>query len=226
MKKTIAIFLTGIISINLSAQSGEDNFKTVCAACHTIGKGLLVGPDLKGSHNKHQEKWLIKWIKSSQTMVNEGDKKAVELFNQYNQIPMPDNPQFSDADAKAIIAYIKKESGDNTEAAAVTTEKKQEEITTLPATSASAAPATEIIEAQEVKNTKDISPANSNLSDKSGVTAQPVGTIPPGNNSSGNTFLFLGIGLGALFFLSVLALLGKSVITLSKELKKKYDYQQ
>jgi len=89
------------------AQSGEQTFKTVCATCHTIGKGKLVGPDLKDVDKRHEEAWMLKWVKSSQTMVKEGDPTAVKLFNDNNKIPMPDQPTFTDDQIKSVLAYIK-----------------------------------------------------------------------------------------------------------------------
>lgn len=217
MKKLFCLFAPGLISLQLLAQSGEEHFKTVCAACHTVGKGLLVGPDLKGSHKKHPEKWLIKWIRSSQTMVNEGDKKAVELFNQYNQIPMPDNPQFSDADIKAIIAYIKTESGD-------VVEKDQAGTSVSPEK-----PSGKSIENEAAGNKPEeksaavtapapAAPAEKPINESTAGIVSQAAAAPVEINKSGNTFLYLGIGLMILFFLSALAVLAKSVLTLSKEL--------
>jgi len=89
----------------LAQKSPVDNFK-VCAACHTIGKGKLVGPDLKGVTERREEAWLIKFIQSSQTMIKSGDKIAVKLFEENNKIPMPDNP-LTDAEVKELLKYIK-----------------------------------------------------------------------------------------------------------------------
>ncbi len=115
MKKTFIIVLIAIGSVKLFAQAptvdaGKTLFAANCVACHTVGKGRLVGPDLKGVHAKYPETRLIKWIKSSQTLIKAGDPAAVALFKEYNNIPMPDFNQLSDANIKSIIAYIKKES--------------------------------------------------------------------------------------------------------------------
>ncbi len=79
---------------------------SVCGACHTIGKGRLVGPDLKGVNDKYEEAWLISFIRSSQTMVKSGDKDAVKIFDEY-KIPMPDNANLTDDQIKGILSYIK-----------------------------------------------------------------------------------------------------------------------
>lgn len=107
INRLLALFLLLFI-YNLSSiaqKSAEDNFKT-CAACHSIGKGKLVGPDLKGVTKKYEEAWLIKFIRSSQTMVKAGDELAVKTFEENGKIPMPDN-NLSDEEIKALLDYIK-----------------------------------------------------------------------------------------------------------------------
>lgn len=88
------------------AQKGETLFKSNCASCHTIGRGVAVGPDLKDVQNRHDEAWTLKWVHSSQTMIKAGDPVAVKLFNDNNKMVMPDQP-LSDAEIKEILAYIK-----------------------------------------------------------------------------------------------------------------------
>ena len=90
----------------LAQDKGEASFKQICAACHTIGKGKLVGPDLANVHSRHTEDWLKKFIRSSQTVIKSGDKYADSLFKAFNQIPMPDNPAFTDENIKDILNYI------------------------------------------------------------------------------------------------------------------------
>lgn len=88
------------------AQNNGENLFKVCAACHTVGKGRLVGPDLTRVYEKREQDWLIKFIRSSQKMVKEDDPVAVSLFKEYNQIPMPDN-NLSDDEIISIIEFIK-----------------------------------------------------------------------------------------------------------------------
>lgn len=101
-----AILSVGFAYSPLVAQDGGQIFRTNCGACHTVGKGKLVGPDLKDVQDRHPEAWIYKWIHGSQAMVKSGDKDAVKLFNDNGQIPMPDQ-SVSDNDIKAILAYIK-----------------------------------------------------------------------------------------------------------------------
>jgi len=84
----------------------EKNF-TICKACHTIGGGKLVGPDLKGVTERREEAWLIKFIQNSQELVTAGDPIAVKVFEENNKVPMPPNPQLSAEQVKDILLYIK-----------------------------------------------------------------------------------------------------------------------
>lgn len=86
--------------------SGEQDFKTNCAACHTIGGGRLVGPDLAGVHDRRSQQWLETFMKSPQAMISSGDADAVALFEQYNKLVMPD-PPFTAAQVSDVLAYLK-----------------------------------------------------------------------------------------------------------------------
>jgi len=88
---------------------GESTFKMLCVACHTIGGGRLVGPDLKDVHERRDQDWLISFIKSSQTVIKSGDPIAIQIFEEYNKMPMPDHT-ISDNKIKDIISYIEKTS--------------------------------------------------------------------------------------------------------------------
>jgi cytochrome c2 len=95
-----------LIAAPAGAATGQENFTRTCAACHSIGEGKRVGPDLKGVTERRTEEWLLKFIKSSQTVVKSGDATAVALFEEYNKTPMPDSP-YSEAEIKDILEYIK-----------------------------------------------------------------------------------------------------------------------
>jgi len=96
------------MNYNLNAQStGEEIFKSVCSACHTIKMGRKVGPDLSGVYQIRENAWLIRFIRSSQKFIKTGDTAAVAIYNEYSKIPMPDN-NLSDGQILSIIDYIKK----------------------------------------------------------------------------------------------------------------------
>lgn len=110
-----SIFVTTIFIIPfapaIAQKTGEAIFKETCTACHTIGRGKLVGPDLVNIQNERPEEWLVKFIRSSQTVIKSGDKYADSLFKAFNQMPMPDHANLSDDEIKGVLAYIKTQSG-------------------------------------------------------------------------------------------------------------------
>lgn len=99
------ILLTSIYH-NTFSQNGESVFRQNCAACHRIGQGRLVGPDLLNIHNIRDSVWLVDFIKSSQTMIKSGDEEAVKIFKEYNNIIMPDFNYLSDTDISSVLTYI------------------------------------------------------------------------------------------------------------------------
>lgn len=91
-------------------ESGRQIFQQSCAACHTIGGGQLVGPDLAGVNDRRSEDWLLRFIASSQTLVKSGDETAVALFEQFNKLPMPDQA-WSNEQIKEVLTHIQETGG-------------------------------------------------------------------------------------------------------------------
>ncbi len=106
------ILLIGIIFCNsfiTLCQDGKSLLKQNCSVCHKLGT-RVVGPDLVGINEKRSEEWLLKFIKSSQTLIKSGDADAVAIFEEYNQMVMIDQPLLNDDQIKTILLYIKEES--------------------------------------------------------------------------------------------------------------------
>lgn len=110
--------------------TGEQLFQTTCAACHTIGGGRLVGPDLAGVTERRSQAWLNKFIPSSQAMVKSGDADAVAIFEQFSGMVMPDFP-LTEAQITQLLAYIggTAATADTVAADTVTDEANAEEAT-------------------------------------------------------------------------------------------------
>lgn len=90
------------------ASAGAAIFKQKCTSCHAIGRAV-VGPALKGMSERHDEAWLIKWIRNSQALVASGDPAAVKVFEEYNKVVMTPFPELTDTDIINIIAYVQAE---------------------------------------------------------------------------------------------------------------------
>ncbi len=97
------LLLFSLTSYGQTAEA-EKNF-AVCKACHTIGGGKLVGPDLKGINDKYDEAWLIKFIQNSAQLIESGDPQAIKVFEENNKIPMPPNA-LSDDQVRDLLLYI------------------------------------------------------------------------------------------------------------------------
>ncbi|MCF8371695.1 MAG: cytochrome c [Bacteroidales bacterium] len=95
---------------DLKGQNGKALFEKSCVACHTIGGGRTVGPDLLGVNQKRDKTWLISFIKSSQGFIKSGDADAMALFNEFMKIPMPDQ-NLTDAEINQILQYINEKGG-------------------------------------------------------------------------------------------------------------------
>jgi cytochrome c2 len=76
-----------------------------CSGCHTYGKGIRVGPDLKGVTDRHTRSWLLLFIRSSQSVIRAGDPKAVALFRQFKQQLMPDH-DLSPQQIESLLDYL------------------------------------------------------------------------------------------------------------------------
>jgi hypothetical protein len=88
---------------------GEKIFNSTCKACHSVGKGKVVGPDLIKVHERRDEEWLQKFISSPKKMIESKDPYAVKLFEENNKILMPDHP-LRKTDIQNILAFIKGQS--------------------------------------------------------------------------------------------------------------------
>ena len=102
----IILFWLGPIDQAKAADTGQQIFQSLCAACHTIGKGKLVGPDLAGVTSRREEGWLVRQIKEPDRLLAENDPIAMQLLQEANNIPMVPLG-LSDAQVEAVIAYLK-----------------------------------------------------------------------------------------------------------------------
>jgi protein SCO1 len=85
-------------------------FRTRCAACHTVGQGDKVGPDLLGVTRRRERAWLARYVMAPDQMRTEHNPIATALSAQYKNVLMP-NLQLSEADVAALITYMEAQNG-------------------------------------------------------------------------------------------------------------------
>lgn len=107
---TLGIFIIVIwlapISHSQAEENGEQIFQTLCTACHTIGQGKLLGPDLADVTLRREEGWLKRQIKEPDQLIAENDPIAMQLLQEANNLPMVPLG-LDDAQVDALIAYLK-----------------------------------------------------------------------------------------------------------------------
>jgi len=81
-------------------------FRTRCNSCHNIGGGdHELGPDLAGVTFTRPKAWLKKWLADPSEMIDAGDPTAVELYERFNQIRMP-NLKLTNQDVAKLIDFL------------------------------------------------------------------------------------------------------------------------
>src|SRR5205823_2366847 len=81
-------------------------FNKRCTACHTFGKGVKVGPDLKDVTKRRDRAWLHKFIRGSSSVIGSGDPIATKLFAEFRQQRMPDWVDLSEKQVDDILDYL------------------------------------------------------------------------------------------------------------------------
>jgi cytochrome c1 len=99
------IIWLGPIKHGKAAETGQQIYQSRCTACHTIGKGKLIGPDLAGVTLRREEGWLKRQIKEPDRLLAENDPIATQLLQESNNVPMVPLG-LEDAQVEAVIAYL------------------------------------------------------------------------------------------------------------------------
>ncbi|HSE20593.1 MAG TPA: SCO family protein [Pyrinomonadaceae bacterium] len=95
-------------AVKLKIDKGQYLFATRCAACHTIGNGDKVGPDLLGVTSIRDLNWLRRTIMEPDQLLAEGDPIATALFKKYKEVRMP-KLGLPEADVNTLIDYMRRQ---------------------------------------------------------------------------------------------------------------------
>jgi nitrite reductase (NO-forming) len=86
------------------ALQGKLDFESKCLACHSMGQGPKLGPDLAGVTRKRSDEWLVRWLKAPEKML-ETDPEAKALLEKWNKIPMP-NQNLTDQEIANYLEFF------------------------------------------------------------------------------------------------------------------------
>ena len=117
------------VPTSLKLDRGEYTFANHCAACHSIGRGDRLGPDLLGVSSRRDREWLTRFIVAPDRVRATGDPAALALRAKYQNVIMP-RLDLAPSDAAALIDYIDRQSGAVRETASAPPEKASAAATT------------------------------------------------------------------------------------------------
>ncbi|HEY6948841.1 MAG TPA: SCO family protein [Gemmatimonadales bacterium] len=87
---------------------GEYMFKSRCAACHTIGKGDSIGPDLANVFERRDHAWVARYITAPDQVLDSGDPIAKALFARFKGVRMP-NLDMRPEDMEVLLPYLERQ---------------------------------------------------------------------------------------------------------------------
>src|SRR5689334_21647124 len=101
----IGLFASLSGAVAFGAQDPAAVFVKKCSGCHTFGRGIRVGPDLKGATDGRTRPWLRSWIRSSQRLIEARDPTATALYDTFKRERMPDQA-LSDGEIDALLDFL------------------------------------------------------------------------------------------------------------------------
>lgn len=117
--------------VQMSPEPGQALFRKACATCHTIGRGTLVGPDLKHVASRRNHAWLTEFLKAPERVRAGGDPAITELMAKFRGVRMP-NLGLQDADVADLLVYIETQSKKQDAAASASEGGKQPQPVAAP----------------------------------------------------------------------------------------------
>jgi len=95
--------MPGGLKLDPETRRGKLAFESRCQACHSLGAGAKVGPDLAGVTLRRTDDWLSRWLASPRRM-SESDAHAKSLVAEYKTL-MPEL-HLSKEEVRTYIRYL------------------------------------------------------------------------------------------------------------------------
>lgn len=121
-----------------SPEAGKQVFATSCGGCHSIGKGDLVGPDLKDVVSRREQAWLETFIADPGKVFAAKDAYATALLEKFKGVQMP-NLGLTATQVGDVVAYLESLSAAAPPATTETTPTETTVIAPAPAEGTTAA---------------------------------------------------------------------------------------
>ncbi|HET7183603.1 MAG TPA: c-type cytochrome [Terriglobales bacterium] len=96
----------------------HDYFDQNCSSCHSIGGGVLAGPDLKNVTKRADRHWLVEFIRDPDAKISAKDKYALQLVQEAQGITMPGFADINNEFGEQVLQYIDQQSSGGALAAA------------------------------------------------------------------------------------------------------------
>lgn len=100
----LTLLATGAGGAAPSTDNGKRIFESICVACHTIGGGVKIGPDLKGVIERRDRAWIVRFVSKPSLVRGEGDPIAKANLERY-RMPMPDLG-LPGPDVESVVAHL------------------------------------------------------------------------------------------------------------------------
>ena len=105
-----ALMAAGLAASAVAADPAATTFRQSCMSCHTIGGGVLVGPDLKNVTARKDRAWLTAFIVNPKAVLDGGDPYALKLKADARGAVMPVIAGMTPQKAAALLDLIEAES--------------------------------------------------------------------------------------------------------------------
>lgn len=84
---------------------GQALFVKFCAACHTVGAGRRVGPDLRDVNVRRPREWTARYVQNPEAMRAAGDPLVQALRAEYPHAEMP-GLNLAHEDVQDLLLYV------------------------------------------------------------------------------------------------------------------------
>jgi mono/diheme cytochrome c family protein len=95
----------------------RDYFEQNCTSCHSIGGGVLAGPDLKDVSKRADRHWLVEFIRNPDANIAAKDKYALRLVQDAQGMTMPGFVDLNEEFGEELLQYIDRQSSGGATAA-------------------------------------------------------------------------------------------------------------